>query len=528
MFEQLKHKATPWKGLPLMKKPLALILAALILSGSMLSSCFNEDTPSDTDQIEETTAPEKEDEETTDDVDDDTTAEEVTDADTTAPVTTKVPETSNTTAQTTAQQTQEQNQGQSGSGSGGGSLALGGSAQQGGSSSQSGQSQSSQNSGGTNGWDIVVPKAASTKDAYPAVLITKSGKKLVHTYSDRAVGSEDNSQNLSYMPMLGSHGDPNEKYNNHRVLLKDLKPGLVSDGVIVGYDGYMFYNDTLADFSGQGFLHGEIYDRTVKMLKERNKWAEDHGKKFYFVIAPNKNTVYPDYMPDGYSIASYRRYDQFVEILRSAGITAVDLRDTMKAAVNATPERNLYYKYDTHWNNHAGFLAYQTTMNMIRKDFPNAVLHQKSDYQINYCETYMKDQAYYLGYYDYFKDYGPVYTLKNGKSATLTRYTPKDAWGQFAFAYECTSGPNKGFSDKLYELQYTNDSLTSAPNAYVMRDSYSIAMIPFLKDSFHSSTYNWTFDFSTNEIEKAKADIILVIVAERNLKSYVNAVPVKD
>lgn len=504
-----------------MKKPLALILAALLLSGSLLVSCADrgDDVGDDvTDEIEETTS----DDETTEEEADDTTDDETAADDTTVNDTTEAP------AATDAASTQPpENQGSPSTPSGnegGGGLSIG---TQGGGSLQGG-GQSSQQSGGTNAWDIVTPKAASTKDAYPSVLVTRSGKKLVHTYSDRSAGGEDNSTNLSYMPMLGSHGDPGATYNGHRVLLKDLKPGLVSDGVIVGYDGYMFYGDTVDDFTGQGFLHGEIYDRTVRMLKERNTWAENHGKKFYFVIAPNKNTVYPDYMPEGYSLASYRRYDQFVELLRSAGITAVDLRDTMKAAVNATPERNLYYKYDTHWNNHAGFLAYQTTMNMIRADFPNAVIHSKDDYQINYCETYMKDQAYYIGYYDYFQDYGPVYTLKSGRTAKLTNYQPRDAWGQFAFAYEVPSGPNKGFSDKLYWLKYTNDYNTSAPNAYVMRDSYSIAMIPFLKDSFHNSTYNWTWDFSEKEIEKADADVILVIVAERNLKNYVNARAVAD
>ena len=74
------------------------------------------------------------------------------------------------------------------------------------------------------------------------------------------------------------------------------------------------------------------------------------------MIAPNKNTVYPDYMPEGYTMASYRRYDQFMELLQSAGITAIDLRGAMAAAVQEVPERNLYYKYDTHWNNHAGYL----------------------------------------------------------------------------------------------------------------------------------------------------------------------------
>ena len=53
-------------------------------------------------------------------------------------------------------------------------------------------------------------------------------------------------------------------------------------------------------------------------------------------------------------------------------------------------------------------------------------------------------------------------------------------------------------------------------------------MTAFLKDSFYKSTYNWTFAFDEAEIEKAEADVILVIVSERNLRSYVNNKPVVD
>ena len=350
---------------------------------------------------------------------------------------------------------------------------------------------------------------------------TPTGKVLIHTYSDRpAATDEDNSTTVPYLPMVSSTVLPsmNEMYNVPRLLMKDIRPGVVCEHVIIGYDDYMFYEDTLNDFIGSGFLTDTVYNRAVKTLIERNNWAASHGKKFYFVIAPNKNTVYPDYMPEGYTMASYRRYDQFVEMLQSAGITAVDLRGTMAAAVRDVPERNLYYKYDTHWNNHAGYFAYRAAMDMIRTDFPNVVIHDKSEYQINYCETYMKDMAYYLGYYSRLKDYGPVYTLKSGRTAQLVNYTPKNAWGQFAFAYEGSDG----YSDRLYYFQYLNNYNQNAPNAYIMRDSYSIAMVPFLKDSFYKSTYNWTFSFSESEILKADADVIMVIVAERNLRSYVN------
>lgn len=507
-----------------MKRKSLMLLVLVFLAISVLFSCKVDanDNSDDTTKVKETTAEkETEAEETTEE---DTTAEETTVADTTKADTTAP----STTASTTAPPQQTTPPSGGGDHSSGNSLAIDGTG--GGGGTQTG------NPGPSTGVavsDGPVPQAASKKDAYPTYITTKSGKKLIHTYSDRPVdSSEDNSTKLPFMPMLSTttFPDPNGSYNNATAMLKDIKPGLVWNHVMVGYDGYMFYEDTKEDFLGTSVLNGSVYERAKEMLKSSQQWAQQHGMKFYIVIAPNKNTVYPDYMPDGYTMASYRRYDQFVKLINDAGITAVDLRGAMSQAVKASPQRNLYYKYDTHWNNHAGFIAYQTTMNMIRKDFPGAVLHQKSEYQINYAETYMKDQAYYLGQYSYYKDYGPVYTLKSGTPATLVDYEPKQAWGQFTFAYECPSGRDRGYSDKLYWLQYRNDTNVNAPNAYILRDSYSIAMIPFLKDSFKVSTYNWTFSLNSckSEILATDTDVIIAIIAERNLKNYVNQKEVLD
>lgn len=511
-----------------MKKMFLILMATLLCMTVMLVSCGDEPKKDDETADKEVTTADDEttaDEETTEE---DSTAEEETTKDkdkdkdketkkeTTKDETTKKPETQ-----------APQGSGGSQSGTGGGGLGVdgyGGGGNNGGSGSGS--------SNGTATGDVPTPQAASTKDAYPAYITTKSGKKLVHTYSDRAVSSEDNSTTYPYIPFLSTTNfpSPNGEYNNASAMIKDIRPGLVWNHVIVGYDGYMFYEDTLEDFNGSSVLNGSVYARAKEMLESSQKWAEDHGMKFYIVIAPNKNTVYPDYMPEGYTMASWRRYDQFVDLINDAGITAVDLRGAMAQAVKAEPQKNLYYKYDTHWNNHAGYIAYQTTMNMIRKDFPGAVLHQRNEYQINYIETYMKDQAYYLGQYSYYKDYGPVYTLKSSKTATLVDYDPVQGWGQFAFAYEVTSGKDRGYSDKLKWLQYENEYNTNAPNAYILRDSYSIAMIPFFKDSFKLSTYNWTFNLNSckSEILRNKTDVIIAIIAERNLKNYVNQREVTD
>lgn len=348
----------------------------------------------------------------------------------------------------------------------------------------------------------------------------------VHCYADAPSKEyEDNSTTLPHYPLKGGTTEANGIYNKPQILEKDIKPGVVLKGdadystTIIGYDNFLFCGDTMGDYDGTSLYVEELLKNLVNKVVEQKKWLESNNKKLYIVIVPNKNSVYSEYMPDNYSLASYRRIDQVINALRNAGITVIDGRDSLIAAKKSNPERLLYYKTDTHWNNHGGFEVYKELMNQIKKDFPNAVLHTRSDYQVNYEETYMKDQAYYLGYYDATKEIGPVYTLKNGETADLLSYTPKDKWGQFKFTYDWPDG----YSDHLYYFSYINYSNKKAPNMYILRDSYSIALTPFLKDSFYKSTYNWSYYFSKNDILKSKADVVIIECVEKHIKDMLQA-----
>lgn len=368
-------------------------------------------------------------------------------------------------------------------------------------------------------------KPEETSGVDPSLVVdgiaTPTGGR-VHTYADApSLEYEDTSNALPYMQMKANYTpDPYASYN--RPVIKKFYPGLLVNGpqdystTLVGYDGFLFCGDTFADFDGTSLYVSDRLKILVNNMVTRNEWVESVGKKMYIVFVPNKSSVYSDYMPEGYTLGSYRRMDQVINALRDAGINVIDGRESLLAAKNANPARLLYYKTDTHWNNHGGFEVYQQVMKEIQKDFPNVVMHTRSDYQINYCETYMKDQTYYLGYYDATSEIGPVYTLKNGETAAFAGSQPRDRWGQFAFTYQW---PN-GYSDHLYYFKWRNDFNSSAPSMYMLRDSYSIALTGFFKDSFYKSTYNWAYYFSKSEILNSEADVIICEVVEKNISNF--------
>ena len=346
----------------------------------------------------------------------------------------------------------------------------------------------------------------------------------VHVYASApSIEYEDNSNTLPFMPLkIDTVSDPNASYNRPQVKESDIVPGLVFNGGLdysttyIGYDGFLFCEDTMSDYDGTSLITESRFNTLMENMKTRNDWVESVGKKMYIVIVPNKNSIYSDYMPDGYPMGSYRRMDQVVNGLREKGITVIDGRESLLAAKAANPARALYYKTDTHWNCHGAFEVYKDLMSKVKADFPNAVAHTRADYQVNYAESYMKDQTYYIGYYDATSEIGPVYTLKNGQTASFAGAQPRDKWGQYVFCY---TWPN-GYSDHLYYFKFRNDYNSSAPSMYMLRDSYSIALTPFLKDSFYKSTFNWSFSFGKNEILNSGADVIICEVVEKNMMTF--------
>ena len=151
-------------------------------------------------------------------------------------------------------------------------------------------------------------------------------------------------------------------------------------------------------------------------------------------------------------------------------------------------------------------------MKRIQEDFPSAVLYRKNDFNVKYYETYMKDMPYYLGYYDSYYDEGPVYSLKFGPAAVLTEKESDGNYGQYIFCEEWEDG----YRDNLIHMKFKSKN-ESAPSLYMMRDSYAVSLVPFLKESFSESSFDWTYDFSCDEILDSGADVVVFEVVEKAL-----------
>jgi len=296
---------------------------------------------------------------------------------------------------------------------------------------------------------------------------------------------------------------------------------LTSFDIYVGKNNMMFFGDAIKDYKGQTIMNDARLDKLAKSMNNRDKWAKDNGIKLYLVIAPNKTSVYPDYIPDKVRAGAKTNADAVVEYLaNNSTVEVIDLRAPVKAA-RSTYGDDLFYKYDTHWNQNGGFAAYTEIMKRINEDVPGAITHSKNQYDVTSKETYMKDMTWYLGHYSKYTDYGPMYTLRSGMTATITSRLSSDSYdwhGQFQYCYKWSDG----YADSLKNVSYENKFNEGAPSLYMYRDSFSVSMLHFLKDSFHKSTFDWSYEFSQSEILRSGANVVIMEVVEKQLLEFTN------
>jgi hypothetical protein len=146
-------------------------------------------------------------------------------------------------------------------------------------------------------------------------------------------------------------------------------------GLLIGKDNWFFLKTdyaSLDQFRGLNQFSDQELDAWIDTAEGYRAWLEAQGIAFMVVVAPNQQTVYPEYMP-AYATRIWpeTRLDQLSRRLRErqSPVTWVDLRASLWGARG---RGLLYNKYESHWNALGAFVGYSAIMQPIGKMFPGA------------------------------------------------------------------------------------------------------------------------------------------------------------
>ncbi|WP_299843386.1 hypothetical protein [uncultured Roseovarius sp.] len=215
---------------------------------------------------------------------------------------------------------------------------------------------------------------------------------LLHLTSGGSVDSKVENRRLSPAPALSQAltnwttlpEETNAWMRDHFGLRRTyLKIGFQLDKVlrssgslnaVRGDDGWIFnaLNGALALHQGLlPFSEGEA-DRWLDGLTLVQDTAEASGATFIAMIAPNKHTIFPEYL-SGYpnKAAGESRLDEVLRLARTRKLPLFDLRDTLK---EAKTHDKIYYETDSHWTEigaYIGFSELRSALNARGANIPD-------------------------------------------------------------------------------------------------------------------------------------------------------------
>ena len=133
-----------------------------------------------------------------------------------------------------------------------------------------------------------------------------------------------------------------------------------SDQVLPGKDGWLFYKDgptaaqPMANYQGLTAINDspETLAKASAALQILHDDLAENGCQLVLDLTPSKDRIYREYMPAGYPIVNEQnRTDLMVEYLcLHTTVPVVWQYETLRSQARLYPERLLYYKTDTHWN----------------------------------------------------------------------------------------------------------------------------------------------------------------------------------
>jgi alginate O-acetyltransferase complex protein AlgJ len=275
-----------------------------------------------------------------------------------------------------------------------------------------------------------------------------------------------------------------------------------TDTVIAGKGDWLFYADDggIQDYvQAEPFTEAQLqqWQRTLERMRD---WLASHGTRFLFVLAPDKQMIYPELMPASlHRLHDSYRADQFVAYMRAH--STVEILDLRPAILEAKPHELLYHRYDTHWNDRGALIGYRQIAMRLQKWFPAIAPLQRSDFVTSPAAS-SGDKTTMLDLVDQGKVTMPGLVPQRGWSSTVVFPENPDPYGEDG-TIVTEVRPGTGL------------------RAVMFRDSFAGRLIPFLSEHFSRILYQWQNNFDPDLVQREHPDVVIQEMVGRHLMTFV-------
>ncbi len=260
--------------------------------------------------------------------------------------------------------------------------------------------------------------------------------------------------------------------------------------VLIGNEDWLYYTgeNNLNDYECAFFFTKNELQAIRTRLLDWDAELQERGIRFYIVIAPNKESIYPQYLPQGVKAGENAcRIDQVMQTLQSTQLPVLDLREAMQTAAQTN---QVYRRTDTHWNQLGALIASREILARMKQDFPEINVPSLSDYDQE-LQSFSGDLASFLPKDERFVEeeinliplFQPSALYEDGLERTVVSHIPK----------------------------------SDLPSAIFFCDSFSEELRPFLSEHLSRIDYRRSFSLDLDLIDQEKPDIVIFEIAQRYL-----------
>jgi len=296
-----------------------------------------------------------------------------------------------------------------------------------------------------------------------------------------------------------------------------LKISPLPDKVTIGLNNFLFYSGREMDtYQGKNLFKKKELQSILEELEYRRNFCQKEGAKFYFVIIPEKQTIYEEYIPLKFrSTKSETNRTKLEKYLEENNFQVTDPTNYLLEKKNEG--KLLYLATDNHWNNLGAFYASQYITDVIRKDFPQVAPLRLEDYTIVENEREGGNLAQMLNMKDELPEFDFTFERNGGSKAINGAKAPYPPPEGFAYPWE-------------YEEVYLNPEANSL-KALFIRESFGTKQRDFYKESFGKTVMifdAWHHELNPAIITNEKPDIVVIQVLENMLDNLLKYQAIND
>lgn len=265
-----------------------------------------------------------------------------------------------------------------------------------------------------------------------------------------------------------------------------------NEKVIYGQDGMYYLAETIQDYQNSEPFSKQQLLKIENNFNLINKYLSREGINLHVMVVPNKNTIYPQYMPNHLKVLSDEdNLDNFYQL--NFEFNNVNLKEPL---LEKAKSELIYHKEDSHYNNLGAAYVHDILLENIKgekgqlsnqpytmvKDFPGDLTTLLYPSTIIYDENMdfgLTQNYLYLRPIASFDDV-TIHTLNQEKSGSL----------------------------------------------YMIRDSFGRALIPMLSNEFENVTYSRISPYYIQEAIRNEVDDVVIEITERNMFHWLKGTPV--